>query len=199
MLWLAEASPRWSPRLWLGKQQSFCGAGGGPAEPGATAGVCVSAGEYVCCFEAQGFRWELYQVARVPLQAADVAQLPDQLSISCASSPGFQLSCCIPYTPLGYTASWSPAEGSEGTNGRPWLGGRGGAGRGEGSWSPQASCFYTSAAAEAAVPPGSSGSKFNTVFADRAVIFNLFHPTAHKLVPKSLWHTKKNIRYILPI
>ncbi|CAK6435000.1 unnamed protein product [Pipistrellus nathusii] len=70
-------------------------------------------GEYVCCFEAQGFRWELYQVARVPLQAADVAPLPDQLSISCASSPGFQLSCCIPYTPLGYTASWSPAEGSE--------------------------------------------------------------------------------------
>ncbi|KAK1333228.1 hypothetical protein QTO34_006768 [Cnephaeus nilssonii] len=70
-------------------------------------------GEYVCCFEAQGFRWELYQVARVPLQATDVARLPDQLSISCATSPGFQLSCCIPYTPLGYMASWSPAEGSE--------------------------------------------------------------------------------------
>ncbi|XP_054584012.1 adhesion G-protein coupled receptor F3 [Eptesicus fuscus] len=70
-------------------------------------------GEYVCCFEAQGFRWELYQVARVPLQATDVARLPDQLSISCATTPGFQLSCCIPYTPLGYMASWSPAEGSE--------------------------------------------------------------------------------------
>ncbi|XP_016064690.1 PREDICTED: adhesion G-protein coupled receptor F3 [Miniopterus natalensis] len=70
-------------------------------------------GEYMCCFEAQGFRWELHQVVRVPLKATDVARLPDQLSISCATSPGFQLSCCIPYTPLGYVASWSPAEGSE--------------------------------------------------------------------------------------
>ncbi|XP_036119199.1 adhesion G-protein coupled receptor F3 isoform X2 [Molossus molossus] len=70
-------------------------------------------GKYICCFEAQGFTWELYQVVRVPLQAADVAQLPDQLSVSCATSPGFQLSCCIPHTYLGYTASWSPGEGSE--------------------------------------------------------------------------------------
>lgn len=86
----------------------------------------MSAGEYMCCFEAQGFRWELYQLVRVPLQATDVARLPDQLSISCATSPGFQLSCCIPYTPLGYLASWSPGEGSEGTKGPGWQGqGRG--------------------------------------------------------------------------
>ncbi|XP_036922762.1 adhesion G-protein coupled receptor F3 [Sturnira hondurensis] len=70
-------------------------------------------GEYVCCFEAQGFRWELYQVVRVPLQAADVTGLPDRLSLSCATSPGFQLSCCIPLTLLGYEASWSPGEGGE--------------------------------------------------------------------------------------
>ncbi|KAM5317931.1 adhesion G-protein coupled receptor F3 [Glossophaga mutica] len=70
-------------------------------------------GEYVCGFEAQGFRWELHQAVRVPLQAADVTRLPDQLSISCAASPGFQLSCCIPRTALGYVASWSPGEGSE--------------------------------------------------------------------------------------
>ncbi|XP_040352185.1 adhesion G-protein coupled receptor F3 isoform X2 [Herpailurus yagouaroundi] len=68
------------------------------------------AGEYTCRFEAQGFRWELYQVVKVPLQATDVARLPDQLSISCATSPGFQLSCCLPSTQLVYTASWSPAE-----------------------------------------------------------------------------------------
>uniref|UniRef100_A0A8C6CSG8 Adhesion G protein-coupled receptor F3 n=1 Tax=Moschus moschiferus TaxID=68415 RepID=A0A8C6CSG8_MOSMO len=81
-----------------------------------TAGRCsrhVSAGEYMCRFEAQGFRWELHQVVRVPLQATDVTGLPDQLSISCATSPGFQLSCCIPSTHLGYTASWSPREGGQ--------------------------------------------------------------------------------------
>uniref|UniRef100_A0A673UR35 Adhesion G protein-coupled receptor F3 n=1 Tax=Suricata suricatta TaxID=37032 RepID=A0A673UR35_SURSU len=71
------------------------------------------AGEYMCCFEAQGFRWELNQVVKVPLQATDVARLPDQLSVSCATSPGFQLSCCLPSTHLTYTASWSPAEGSK--------------------------------------------------------------------------------------
>ncbi|XP_034515679.1 adhesion G-protein coupled receptor F3 isoform X2 [Ailuropoda melanoleuca] len=71
------------------------------------------AGEYLCCFEAQGFRWELSQVVKVPLQATDVARLPDQLSISCATCPGFQLTCCIPSTHLAYTASWSPGEGSK--------------------------------------------------------------------------------------
>ncbi|XP_059263593.1 adhesion G-protein coupled receptor F3 [Mustela nigripes] len=71
------------------------------------------AGEYLCCFEAQGFRWELSQVVEVPLQATDVARLPDQLSISCATCPGFQLTCCIPSTHLAYTASWSPGEGSK--------------------------------------------------------------------------------------
>ncbi|KAI5125159.1 Adhesion G-Protein Coupled Receptor F3 [Manis pentadactyla] len=71
------------------------------------------AGEYQCCFEAQGFRWELYHVVRVPLQATDVARLPDQLSISCAASPGFQLSCCVPSTHPTYMLSWSPGEGSK--------------------------------------------------------------------------------------
>ncbi|XP_014636985.1 PREDICTED: adhesion G-protein coupled receptor F3 [Ceratotherium simum simum] len=71
------------------------------------------AGEYTCCFEAQGFRWELYQVVRVSLQATDVAQLPDQLSISCTTSPGFQLSCCTPSTHSACTASWSPRGGSK--------------------------------------------------------------------------------------
>ncbi|XP_044117871.1 adhesion G-protein coupled receptor F3 isoform X3 [Neovison vison] len=71
------------------------------------------AGEYLCCFEARGFRWELSQVVEVPLQATDVARLPDQLSISCATCPGFQLTCCIPSTHLAYTASWSPGEGSK--------------------------------------------------------------------------------------
>uniref|UniRef100_A0A8C0DAC8 Adhesion G protein-coupled receptor F3 n=1 Tax=Balaenoptera musculus TaxID=9771 RepID=A0A8C0DAC8_BALMU len=70
------------------------------------------AGEYICCFEARGFRWELHQMVRVPLQVTDVAGLPDQLSISCATSPGFQLSCCIPSAHLGYTASWSPRDAS---------------------------------------------------------------------------------------
>ncbi|XP_021572988.1 adhesion G-protein coupled receptor F3 [Carlito syrichta] len=70
------------------------------------------AGEYMSCFEAQGFQWYLYQVVRVPLRKTDVARLPDQLSISCATSPGFQLSCCIPSTNLAYTVTWSPREGS---------------------------------------------------------------------------------------
>lgn len=74
----------------------------------------MSAGEYICRFEAQGFRWELHQVVRVPLQATDVTGLPDQLSVSYATSPGFQLSCCIPSAHLGYTASWSPREGGQG-------------------------------------------------------------------------------------
>lgn len=78
---------------------------------------CVSAGEYTCCFEAQGFRWELSQVVKVPLQATDVARLPDQLSISWATCPGFQLTCCVPSTHVAYTASWSPREGSKGTEG----------------------------------------------------------------------------------
>ncbi|XP_045142523.1 adhesion G-protein coupled receptor F3 [Echinops telfairi] len=70
------------------------------------------AGEYMCCFEARGFRWELHQEVRVPLQEADVAGLPDQLSISCATAAGLRLSCCTPSTHLSYTASWSPGEGS---------------------------------------------------------------------------------------
>ncbi|XP_077912200.1 adhesion G-protein coupled receptor F3 [Halichoerus grypus] len=71
------------------------------------------AGEYTCCFEAQGFRWELSQVVKVPLQATDVARLPDQLSVSWATCPGFQLTCCVPSTHVAYTASWSPREGSK--------------------------------------------------------------------------------------
>ncbi|XP_037862591.1 adhesion G-protein coupled receptor F3 isoform X3 [Chlorocebus sabaeus] len=71
------------------------------------------AGEYMSCFEAQGFKWNLHEVVRVPLKATDVAQLLDQLSISCATTPGFQLSCCIPSTNLAYTATWSPGEGSK--------------------------------------------------------------------------------------
>uniref|UniRef100_A0A2K6FQ92 Adhesion G protein-coupled receptor F3 n=1 Tax=Propithecus coquereli TaxID=379532 RepID=A0A2K6FQ92_PROCO len=74
------------------------------------------AGEYVSCFEAQGFMWNLYQVVRVSLEVADVARLPDQLSISCATSPGFQLSCCIPRTNLAYTAAWSPGEDASSFN-----------------------------------------------------------------------------------
>ncbi|PNJ58782.1 ADGRF3 isoform 7 [Pongo abelii] len=71
------------------------------------------AGEYMSCFEAQGFNWNLYEVVRVPLKATDVARFPYQLSISCATSPGFQLSCCIPSTNLAYTAAWRPGEGSK--------------------------------------------------------------------------------------
>uniref|UniRef100_A0A8C9UWM2 Adhesion G protein-coupled receptor F3 n=1 Tax=Spermophilus dauricus TaxID=99837 RepID=A0A8C9UWM2_SPEDA len=71
------------------------------------------AGEYMSCFEAQGFRWELRQVVKVPLQQKEVARIPEKLSISCATSSGFQLSCCIPRTHLAYTAAWSPEEGSQ--------------------------------------------------------------------------------------
>ncbi|XP_076690000.2 adhesion G-protein coupled receptor F3 [Callospermophilus lateralis] len=71
------------------------------------------AGEYMSCFEAQGFRWELRHVVRVPLQQKEVARIPEKLSISCATSSGFQLSCCIPRTHLAYTAAWSPEEGSQ--------------------------------------------------------------------------------------
>ncbi|XP_063479982.1 adhesion G-protein coupled receptor F3 isoform X6 [Symphalangus syndactylus] len=76
-------------------------------------GLRLTTGEYMSCFEAQGFKWNLYEVVRVPLKATDVARLPYQLSISCATSPGFQLSCCIPSTNLAYTAAWSPGEGSK--------------------------------------------------------------------------------------
>lgn len=100
---------------------------------------CVSAGEYTCCFEAQGFRWELSQVVKVALQATDVTRLPDQLSILSSTCVGFQLTCCIPSTHLTYTASWSPEEGSRGMVGTG------------GSWLP------SSQEAEAAVPPGSLG------------------------------------------
>nr|XP_034369879.1 adhesion G-protein coupled receptor F3 [Arvicanthis niloticus] len=68
------------------------------------------AGEYESIFEAQGFRWRLRKVVRVPLEEEEVVRLPDALSISCAASTGFQLSCCIPLTNLTYTATWSPGE-----------------------------------------------------------------------------------------
>ncbi|XP_048209242.1 adhesion G-protein coupled receptor F3 [Perognathus longimembris pacificus] len=71
------------------------------------------AGDYISVFEAQEFRWRLRQTIEVPLQEADVAQLPDQLSISCATSPSFQLSCCVPTTNVVYSTSWSPMEGSQ--------------------------------------------------------------------------------------
>ncbi|KAM6180358.1 adhesion G-protein coupled receptor F3 [Erethizon dorsatum] len=71
------------------------------------------AGEYLIYFEAKGFIWKLQQVVKVPLQKAEVAQFPEQLSISCTASPGFQLSCCFPSTNLVYTAAWSPSEGSQ--------------------------------------------------------------------------------------
>ncbi|XP_042552694.1 adhesion G-protein coupled receptor F3 [Dipodomys spectabilis] len=71
------------------------------------------AGEYLSVFEAQEFTWRLNHTVEVPLQKTDVAQLPDQLSVSCATSPGFQLSCCVPATNLVYTAAWSPMEGSQ--------------------------------------------------------------------------------------
>ncbi|XP_021084877.1 adhesion G-protein coupled receptor F3 isoform X2 [Mesocricetus auratus] len=70
-------------------------------------------GSYVSIFEAQGFRWRLSQVVQVPLEEKEVVRLPDELSISRASSSGFQLSCCIPLTNLTYTATWSPGEGSQ--------------------------------------------------------------------------------------
>ncbi|KAM4866760.1 adhesion G-protein coupled receptor F3 [Thomomys bottae] len=70
------------------------------------------AGEYLSVFEAEEFTWKLSQTVKVPLLEADVAQLPDQLSISCATFSGFQLSCCVPTTNLNYRASWSPMESS---------------------------------------------------------------------------------------
>lgn len=76
--------------------------------------VCVCAGKYTCCFEAQGFRWDLHQEMAVPLQAEDITQLPDQVSVSCATTPGFQLHCCVPSSQQTYTATWSPQEGGEG-------------------------------------------------------------------------------------
>uniref|UniRef100_A0A8C0XL09 Adhesion G-protein coupled receptor F3 n=1 Tax=Castor canadensis TaxID=51338 RepID=A0A8C0XL09_CASCN len=71
------------------------------------------AGEYLSIFEAQGFRWKLHQLVQVPLQETEVARFPDQLSISCANSSGFQLSCCFPMTNLAYRAAWSPMEDSQ--------------------------------------------------------------------------------------
>lgn len=73
----------------------------------------ISAGEYESIFEAQGFRWRLRQLVKVPLQEEEVVRLPDALSISCTASTGFQLSCCIPLT-TDYTATWSPGEDSQG-------------------------------------------------------------------------------------
>nr|AAW23327.1 G-protein coupled receptor 113-like protein [Mus musculus] len=70
------------------------------------------AGEYESIFEAQGFRWRLRQLVKVPLQEEEVVRLPDALSISCTASTGFQLSCCIPLT-TDYTATWSPGEDSQ--------------------------------------------------------------------------------------
>uniref|UniRef100_A0A8D2DHS7 Adhesion G protein-coupled receptor F3 n=1 Tax=Sciurus vulgaris TaxID=55149 RepID=A0A8D2DHS7_SCIVU len=83
------------------------------SSPRTLIGLSLTTGEYMSCFEAQGFRWKLRQVVRVPLQEAEVARVPEQLSISCATSSGFQLSCCIPKTHLAYTAAWSPDEGSQ--------------------------------------------------------------------------------------
>uniref|UniRef100_A0A8C8TYY8 Adhesion G protein-coupled receptor F3 n=1 Tax=Peromyscus maniculatus bairdii TaxID=230844 RepID=A0A8C8TYY8_PERMB len=70
-------------------------------------------GTYMSIFEAQGFRRRLDRVVQVPLKTEDVVRLPDELSISCAASTGFQLSCCVPLTKLNYTALWSPGEGSQ--------------------------------------------------------------------------------------
>lgn len=154
-------------RSWTRKVSLGCGLGssrGSVAQVGAGGARrysrCVSAGEYMCCFEAQGFRWELYHMVRVPLQATDVARLPDQLSISCAASSGFQLSCCIPNTHLGYTASWSPGADSKGME-RGWLSG---VRERWGSSSPLGSWLSSSPEAEAAVHSESSGSKSNTDF-----------------------------------
>lgn len=91
------------PWAWLGKQQIDWQGWG---QSSGTCSSCVSAGEYQCYFEAQGFRWELYYVVRVPLETTDVAWLPDQLFISCATSPGFQLRCCVPSTHPTYVVSW---------------------------------------------------------------------------------------------
>ena len=53
-------------------------------------------------------------MVKVALEEEEVIRLPDALSISCAASTGFQLSCCTPLTYLTYTASWSPGEDSQG-------------------------------------------------------------------------------------
>lgn len=53
-------------------------------------------------------------MVEVPLKEEEVVRLPDALSISCATSTGFQLSCCTPLTNLAYTAIWSPGEDSQG-------------------------------------------------------------------------------------
>lgn len=50
----------------------------------------------------------------VPLEEKEVVRLPDALSISCAASTGFQLSCCIPLINSAYTATWSPGEDGQG-------------------------------------------------------------------------------------
>ncbi|XP_052042169.1 adhesion G-protein coupled receptor F3 [Apodemus sylvaticus] len=71
------------------------------------------AGEYEIIFEAQGFRWRLRQEVKVALEEEEVIRLPDALSISCAASTGFQLSCCTPLTYSAYTATWSPEEDSQ--------------------------------------------------------------------------------------
>uniref|UniRef100_A0ABK0LC53 Adhesion G protein-coupled receptor F3 n=1 Tax=Rattus norvegicus TaxID=10116 RepID=A0ABK0LC53_RAT len=70
-------------------------------------------GEYESIFEAQGFRRRLRQVVKMPLEEKDVVRLPEELSISCAASTGFQLRCCIPLTNMAYTATWSPGEDSQ--------------------------------------------------------------------------------------
>ncbi|XP_055482326.1 adhesion G-protein coupled receptor F3 [Psammomys obesus] len=70
-------------------------------------------GKYTSIFEAQGFRWKLQQVVTLPVEEREVAVLPDKLSVSCATSAGFQLSCCIPLTNLTYTATWSPGQGGQ--------------------------------------------------------------------------------------
>ncbi|KAM5291662.1 adhesion G-protein coupled receptor F3 [Ctenodactylus gundi] len=111
--WLLRHPGKGKPRhLWQGTQVSLS-----PSEGQAALSIRHMsshwAGEYISSFQAQGFRWWLRQVVQVPLQEAEVVQLPDRLSISCATNSGFQLSCCFPKTNLAYTASWSPGEGSQ--------------------------------------------------------------------------------------
>lgn len=97
-------------------------------------------------------------MVKVPLQVTDVARLPDQLSISCATSPGFQLSCCLPSTHLVYTASWSPAEGSKGTSAVSGSGDKGQL------VSSKQLAVQLPGSREAAVQRGAPGpSSFNTV------------------------------------
>ncbi|XP_051011869.1 adhesion G-protein coupled receptor F3 [Acomys russatus] len=70
-------------------------------------------GKYESIFEAQGFRWKLQQVVTLPLEEKEVVRLPSKLSVSCATTTGFQLSCCTPLTNLAYTATWSPGENGQ--------------------------------------------------------------------------------------